>query len=136
MFFKVQNHCSGRKKRASLLQMVKLLRVNLKSSYYIQELYVGGWMLTRLIVRITSQYIQISNYYAVYLKLNVILCYLCLNKQTNKKHSRDTAEHRDTGKYTIFSNKMIQCHFSFSYQQYADLPHGTYIRYYSAVKRM
>ena len=44
-----------------------------------KENYVWGWMLTRCTVVIISQYTQILNHYAVYLKL------LYLKKERKKK---------------------------------------------------
>ena len=41
-------------------------------------------MLTRAIVVIILQYIQISNHYAVYLKLINVVCQLYLNKKEQK----------------------------------------------------
>ena len=65
----------------TVLYIWKLLRVNLKSSLLKKKKtcnYVQGWVLTRLIMVIISQYIQISNHYVVYLKL---ICYMSIISQ-------------------------------------------------------
>ena len=76
----------------TVLYISKMLREQISKGFIIEKVfYVWCWMLTRLIVLIISQSIQILNHHFVYLKL--IGQYISIFKKAKKKYCMQSIQH-------------------------------------------